>query len=149
MLPGKKYTPEDVLKILRKRFWIVVVPWAIVAAGVAGMARKLPDMYKSQAKIQVIPPQVPNSIVQTVAPVSFDQRLQATSQSILSRTRLENIIREAKDTIHLQVYIYDEDETGRKIAEALIAAAKRVVARFTYFRGGGNSDANEAPHHSA
>lgn len=94
MLPGKKYTPEDILKILRKRFWVVVVPWAIVSAGVAGVARKLPDMYRSQAKIQVIPPQVPGSIVQIVAPVSFDQRLQATSQSILSRTRLENIIRE-------------------------------------------------------
>ena len=96
MLPGKKYTPEDIVKILRKRFWIIVVPWAIVSAGVAGMARKLPDMYRSQAKIQVIPPQVPGSIVATVAPVSFDQRLQATSQSILSRTRLEMIIRDLK-----------------------------------------------------
>src|SRR5450432_1874767 len=40
---------------------------------------------------------------------------------------LEKIIGQAKDTIHLQVYIYDEDDTGRKIAEALIAAAKRKV----------------------
>lgn len=40
---------------------------------------------------------------------------------------LEKVIAEAKDTIHLQVYIYDEDETGRKIADALIAAAKRNV----------------------
>ena len=40
---------------------------------------------------------------------------------------LESIIREANDTIHLQVYIYDEDETGRKRADALIAAAKRDV----------------------
>ncbi len=40
---------------------------------------------------------------------------------------LEKIIGEAKDTIHLQVYIYDEDETGRKIAEALKAAVQRKV----------------------
>ncbi|MEO6550837.1 MAG: phospholipase D-like domain-containing protein [Ferruginibacter sp.] len=40
---------------------------------------------------------------------------------------LENIIGQAKDTIHLQVYIYDEDETGKRIARALIAAAKRNV----------------------
>ncbi|MEO7768881.1 MAG: cardiolipin synthase ClsB [Ferruginibacter sp.] len=40
---------------------------------------------------------------------------------------LEKIIGQARDTIHLQVYIYDEDETGKKIAEALIAAAKRKV----------------------
>jgi cardiolipin synthase A/B len=40
---------------------------------------------------------------------------------------MEKIIGQAKDTIHLQVYIFDEDDTGRKIAEALIAAAKRNV----------------------
>ncbi len=40
---------------------------------------------------------------------------------------LEKIIGEAKNTIHLQVYIFDEDETGTKIAEALMAAAKRNV----------------------
>lgn len=40
---------------------------------------------------------------------------------------LEKIIGEAKDTIHLQVYIFDEDETGKRIAAALIAAAKRNV----------------------
>ena len=40
---------------------------------------------------------------------------------------LEKIIGKAKDTIHLQVYIFDEDDTGKKIAAALIAAAKRGV----------------------
>ncbi|MEJ7589602.1 MAG: phospholipase D-like domain-containing protein [Ferruginibacter sp.] len=40
---------------------------------------------------------------------------------------LEKMINNAKDTIHLQVYIYDDDETGKKIADALIAAAKRNV----------------------
>lgn len=40
---------------------------------------------------------------------------------------LEEIIREAKYIIHLQVYIYDEDETGKKVAAALMAAARRNV----------------------
>ena len=40
---------------------------------------------------------------------------------------LEKIIDDAIHTIHLQVYIYDEDETGKKIAKALLAAAKRGV----------------------
>ena len=63
MLPGKKYTPEDVLKILRKRIWFVVVPWAAIAAATAVAARKLPDRYSSSAVIQVARPQVPDSIV--------------------------------------------------------------------------------------
>jgi cardiolipin synthase A/B len=40
---------------------------------------------------------------------------------------LLGIINDAKESIHLQTYIYDEDDTGRKVGEALAAAAKRNV----------------------
>lgn len=40
---------------------------------------------------------------------------------------LEKIINGAKDIIHLQVYIFNEDETGMRIAAALMAAARRDV----------------------
>lgn len=40
---------------------------------------------------------------------------------------LEKIISQAKNIIHLQVYIFNEDETGRQIAAALMAAARRNV----------------------
>ena len=40
---------------------------------------------------------------------------------------LEKMITEATTTIHLQVYIFDADETGIKIATALMDAAKRNV----------------------
>lgn len=94
MLPGKKYSPEDVLKILRKRIWFVVVPWAVVAAATAVAARKLPDRYSSSALIQVARPQVPDTIVRPFNTVRFQDRLQAVKQSILSRSRLEAIINE-------------------------------------------------------
>src|SRR6185295_13183958 len=96
MLPGKKYAPEDIVKILRKRFWLIAVPWAVVAAGMSGVARVLPDLYKSTALIQVVPPQVPESIVKSLNNVTFNERLQATQQTVLSRTRLEGIIKEFK-----------------------------------------------------
>ena len=40
---------------------------------------------------------------------------------------LLELINKATDSIHLQTYIYDDDETGRQVADALIAAAKRNV----------------------
>ena len=40
---------------------------------------------------------------------------------------LQQLIEQALDTIHLQFYIYDDDETGKQIAGALIAAARRNV----------------------
>jgi cardiolipin synthase len=38
------------------------------------------------------------------------------------------LINKATESIHLQTYIYDDDETGRQVADALIAAAKRNVS---------------------
>ncbi len=40
---------------------------------------------------------------------------------------LLQLISLAKDTIHLQVYIYDDDATGKKVAEALKVAVQRKV----------------------
>jgi hypothetical protein len=51
-------------------------------------------MYRSQALIQVVPPQVPESIVRSVSNGNFLDRLSATQQTILSRTRLERVINE-------------------------------------------------------
>jgi cardiolipin synthase len=41
--------------------------------------------------------------------------------------RLLEMINQAVEIIQLQVYIYDQDETGRAVTEALVAAAKRNV----------------------
>ncbi len=41
--------------------------------------------------------------------------------------RLLQLIHEAEESIHLQAYIYDDDETGRLVADALKEAVKRKV----------------------
>ena len=43
MLPGKTYKPEDLLHILRRRIWFALVPFALIAAVTAAVARKLRD----------------------------------------------------------------------------------------------------------
>jgi cardiolipin synthase A/B len=48
---------------------------------------------------------------------------------------LEQLIHSAQERIHLQVYIYEEDQTGRQIAHALIDAAKRGVKVFVVADG--------------
>ncbi|HUL71535.1 MAG TPA: GNVR domain-containing protein [Vicinamibacterales bacterium] len=92
MLPGKKYKPEDLLAILRKRIWWVLVPFAFVAAGTAAVARKLPDRYYSESLVRVVPQQVPEEFVKSTLTTRLDDRLQAMSAQILSRTRLERVI---------------------------------------------------------
>src|SRR4029453_9079285 len=94
MLPGKKYTPEDVLRILRHKFWLVLVPFALVSAGTAIFARTLPDRYRSEALLLVVPQRVPEAFVRSTVTTRIEDRLQAISAQILSRTKLEQIIRE-------------------------------------------------------
>ena len=42
-------------------------------------------------------------------------------------SEMERMILAAVETIHLQTYIYEEDLTGNRIAELLMAAARRGV----------------------
>ena len=94
MLPGKTYTPEDVLRIGRKRIWVLLLPLSIVAAGTAVWARMLPDLYLSETSILVVPQRVPESYVRSTVTTRIEDRLGAMTAQILSRTRLERIIDE-------------------------------------------------------
>jgi cardiolipin synthase len=48
---------------------------------------------------------------------------------------LIQLIDDAKTSIHLQTYIYDADETGRMVADALLRAARRKVQIFILLDG--------------
>lgn len=53
---------------------------------------------------------------------------------------LVQLIDQATSTIHLQTYIYEEDETGRLVAAALIRAARRKVRVFILLDGYASQD---------
>jgi polysaccharide chain length determinant protein (PEP-CTERM system associated) len=92
VLPGKKYTPEDVLAIGWRYKWAILVPFLVVALGTIAVARFLPDMYRSETLILVVPQRVPESYVRSTVTTRIEDRLQSIGQEILSRTRLERII---------------------------------------------------------
>ena len=94
MLPGKKYTPEDVVRLAWRRKWLILLPFVVVSIGTALVAHNLPDRYRSDALILVKPQQVPESYVKPAVTTPIEDRLAAISQRILSRTRLEAIVNE-------------------------------------------------------
>lgn len=53
---------------------------------------------------------------------------------------LEQLINSSQKTIHLQIYIYAEDQTGKQIASALMAAARRGVKIFMVADGYASQD---------
>lgn len=57
---------------------------------------------------------------------------------------LTQLIHAAQKSIHLQVYIYEDDETGKQIADALIDATKRGVNVFVVVDGYASQDLSKA-----
>lgn len=94
MLPGKKYTPEDYLRILWKRKWLLVVPTVVIGGAVFLWASQLPNRYRAQATIMVVPQRVPENLVRPTVTADITERLTTIQSQILSRTRLERIIQE-------------------------------------------------------
>src|SRR6476469_2877315 len=94
MLPGRAYKPEDILQILRRRIWFLLVQFAVVAAVVAVAVHELPDTYRSETVILVVPQRVPESYVKSTVTTRIEDRLQSLTQQIMSRTRLERTIQD-------------------------------------------------------
>jgi polysaccharide chain length determinant protein (PEP-CTERM system associated) len=92
MLPSTALTVEHVLRILRSRVWLLLVTFALVSAATAAAALLLPNRYRSETLILVVPQRVPESYVKSTVTSRIEDRLQSISQQILSRTRLEGII---------------------------------------------------------
>jgi polysaccharide chain length determinant protein (PEP-CTERM system associated) len=92
VIPGKTYTPEVILQIAWRRKWWIVVPAILIAGGVVAWTQRLPNTYKSDTLIMVVPQRVPESYVRSTITQSITDRLQSITQQILSRTRLERII---------------------------------------------------------
>ena len=94
MLPGRTYTFDDIIGILKRRLFVIAIP--VLLAGVATVAvlDRLPNRYRSSTLIMVVPQRVPESYVKSTVTARIEDRLQSLSQQLLSRTRLEGIIRD-------------------------------------------------------
>ena len=94
MLPGKTYTPEELLWMAWRRRWAIVLPFVVVVLGTFLVSLKIPNRYRSETLILVVPPRVSESYVRATLTTPIEDRLRSIQQQILSRTRLELIIRE-------------------------------------------------------
>jgi uncharacterized protein involved in exopolysaccharide biosynthesis len=94
MLPGKKYSPEDLLRVAWKRRWVVAIPLVVIASTTAVVALFLPNRYRATTSVMIVPQRVPEKFVESTVKDDLGDRLNMISQQILSRTRLERIIQE-------------------------------------------------------
>ncbi len=94
MLPNKKYTPADLIDILKKRAALIVVPAALGLMIALVVSSQLPDVYEAESLIQITPQRVPESYVRSTVTIKTEDRLDALSAQVKSRTQLEKMITE-------------------------------------------------------
>ncbi len=90
----RELTPADYIAMLRRR-WVLIVVLGVVGGPLAyGVSRFLPNKFKSQTLVIIEQPSVPQKIVESLDTSDINQRLSSMQQQILSRSRLEPIIRQ-------------------------------------------------------
>jgi polysaccharide chain length determinant protein (PEP-CTERM system associated) len=90
----REFTPSDYMTMLR-RHWVMIVILAIVGPAIGyGVSRYLPARYKSSTLVLVEQPSVPVEMIKPVDTTDINERLASMQQQILSRSRLEPIIRQ-------------------------------------------------------
>jgi polysaccharide chain length determinant protein (PEP-CTERM system associated) len=92
VLPGKSYSVEDILRIAWHRKWLICLPAVIITTAAVMYTRTLPDQYRSETTILIVPQRVPESYVRATVTSQIEDRLPSLRQQILSRDRLERTI---------------------------------------------------------
>lgn len=94
MLPGKNLTPLDLLQMARRRVWLIAVPPLVTLFAGLLYSSRVPDMYQSDMLIAIDPQRVPDAFVESTVTLRTDQRMDAISVQVTSRTNLERMISE-------------------------------------------------------
>ena len=94
MIPGKTYKPEDILEAAWRRRWFIVVPLVLFSVATVTVSLVLPDRYRAEATMLIVPQRVPENYVKPTVTARLDERLRSIGQQILTRTQLERIMQE-------------------------------------------------------
>jgi polysaccharide chain length determinant protein (PEP-CTERM system associated) len=90
----RELTPADYIAKFRRR-WVLIAIFTVIGPPLGyGLALVLPSQYVSQTLVLVQQPTVPSDFVKPVDTTDISQRLASMQQQILSRSRLEPIIRQ-------------------------------------------------------
>ncbi len=105
-------TPGDLMKILRRRVWSLVIPLAAIFLAAVVIALVLPPVYKASTTILIEQQDVPIDFVKATVSTYAEQQMQIINQRIMSSTRLLDIIN--------RFNLYQEDRQ-RMMTEEIIS----------------------------
>jgi polysaccharide chain length determinant protein (PEP-CTERM system associated) len=92
MLGHRQLDYDDYLEILRRRWWLILIPTLVGGVGAYLFSLRLANQYTSRTLVLVEQQKVPEGYIKSVVTGDIAQRLGTMQEQILSRTRLQPII---------------------------------------------------------
>jgi len=89
---AKEIKPEDIIEIIFRRRWYIIIPFCLSMVVGICLAFMLPKIYRAETVILIQPQKVPASFVKSVVTSDISSRISTISEQILSRSNLEKII---------------------------------------------------------
>ena len=86
--------PDQLLEIIIRRRWLILIPLCLALTTGFFYTLRAPKTYMATTTILIQPQKVPTDYVQSIVSSDSQQRINTISQQILSRTNLENIIKQ-------------------------------------------------------
>jgi polysaccharide chain length determinant protein (PEP-CTERM system associated) len=90
----KSFNIHDYIDVFLNRKWFFFIPLVLVLFSTALYAFLTPKLYKSSTLVLVSPQKIPPDLVKATVTSTVEERLSSITQEILSRTRLELVVKE-------------------------------------------------------
>jgi protein tyrosine kinase modulator len=117
---AKEIKPEDIIEIILRRRWWIILPFCLsIIIGII-LAFTLPKYYRAETLVLIKPPKVAANYIQSVVTTDIDSRLEAFSRQIMSRSNLEKIMKNFN--------MYTEPKMGLLFVEDRIADMKKRIS---------------------
>jgi polysaccharide chain length determinant protein (PEP-CTERM system associated) len=94
MLGHRTLSLDDYLGILKRRWLLILIPSVILPIVALAITYRLTPIFMSQTLVLIDSPKVPDDYVKPVVETNLDSRLASMKEQILSRSRLEPIIKQ-------------------------------------------------------
>lgn len=127
MIPGNTYTFDMLLQIAWRRKWLIVLPAIVIAAASVVVIQRLPNLYRSEALILVVPQRVPESYVRSTITARIEDRLNSITQQIMSRTKLEQIVQDFN--------LYPKERADQELMEDIVEHMRTRDVKINVVKG--------------
>ncbi len=85
-------SPGEIFKIVKRRFWHILLPTVAALVAVGYVVSKLPSIYESRSLLTVKPPTISKEVVASLSDDDLAQRISTMNNEVLSRSQLEPMI---------------------------------------------------------